>query len=75
MASIMDPFLKSRGAWTAGTPYQDGSGDLYLRDARWSNPDTTTPLVEGAAIFAAEIGPGQILGIEIGGVFAAQPPA
>lgn len=73
MASLRGVFNKTPGAWTAGKPYPD-SGDLYLKGGRWTNPDSILPLTEGQAVFCARLGPGQVLALGIGGVYAASPP-
>lgn len=73
MASLRSAFSKTPGSWLAGKPYPD-STDVYMRGAAWSQPDTITPLNQGQAVFFARFGPGQVLGIGLGGVYAADAP-
>lgn len=74
MANLRSVFNKSPGAWTAAKPYNDGSGDLFLQNGKWTDPNTTVPPAEGQTLFLARLGPGQVLGIETGGVYAVDPP-
>lgn len=74
MASLKGVFRKTEGAWTAARTYDDGTGDLYLRGGKWENSDSILPPQEGQAVFLARIGPGQVLGITNGGVYAVEAP-
>lgn len=74
MASMKEVFNKSPGAWSAGKPFDDGSG-VYLEESTWTNPDTNTPINSGQSVFFARLGPGQVLGIGTGGIFTVDPPS
>lgn len=75
MASLRSCFNKRAGAWEAAMPYNDGSGDLYLKGGRWAQPDTILPVSEGVPLVLARLGKGQVVGVARGGVYAVDLPA
>ena len=72
MASLRGVVNKSPGAWQVGKPYPDGS--IYMKGGKWSDPDTIRQPAQGVAMLFARRGNGQVLGIELGGVYAVDPP-
>lgn len=67
-------FYRTPGSWSVGTAYSAESTDLYLDGARWTNPDSSVrPSVKGALV-AARLSNGQIVGLALGGVYAAPAP-
>ena len=75
MASLRGVFDKTPGAWTAAKTYDDGSGDYYLQGGKWQQADSIAPPQAGQATFLAKLGPGQVLGIATGGVYAVDAPS
>lgn len=75
MGSLKHIFWRSQNAaWSIGTGAEVGSSDVYMNGAVYSNPDTLARPAVGGSLLCAKLGPGQVLGLSVGGIHPPKPP-